>query len=72
MLEQLHGESVYRDLRDTMTCAGRSLIGPNATVRDVSSGCVIEADGRRVEVTLGSLAEWALDSVLAESREWAP
>jgi hypothetical protein len=55
-----------------MTIAGRSLIGPHATVRDVDDGCVIEASGRRVEVTLGSLADWALDGVLADSQEWTP
>jgi len=71
-VRQLHGEPIYRDLRDTMTIAGRSLIGPHATVRDVDDGCVIEASGRRVEVTLGSLADWALDGVLADSQEWTP
>ncbi len=71
-VRQLHGEPVYRDLRDAMTNAGRSLIGPDATVRDVGDGCVIEAAGRRVEVTLGSLADWALDGVLADSPEWTP
>lgn len=71
-VRQLHGDPVYRDLRKTMTSAGRSLIGPNATVRDVDDGCVIEASGRRVEVTLRSLADWALDGVLADSQEWTP
>jgi vacuolar-type H+-ATPase subunit E/Vma4 len=71
-VRQLHGEPIYRDLRDTMTSAGRSLVGPRATVRDVDDGCVIEASGRRVEVTLGSLADWALAGVLAESSEWTP
>ncbi|HEY5456412.1 MAG TPA: hypothetical protein VIJ96_13160 [Acidothermaceae bacterium] len=71
-VRQLHGEPIYRDLRDTMTSVGRSLLGPSATVRDVDDGCVIEAPGRRVEVTLRSLADWALDSVLAESSEWTP
>ena len=69
---QLHGEPIYRDLRDTMTSAGRSLIGPNASVRDIDDGCVIESSGRRVEVTLRSLADWALDGVLADSPEWTP
>jgi hypothetical protein len=69
---QLNGEPIYRDLRDTMTSAGRSLIGPDATVRDIDDGCVVESSGRRVEVTLGSLADWALDGVLAESPEWTP
>jgi vacuolar-type H+-ATPase subunit E/Vma4 len=71
-VRQLHREPIYRDLRDTMTSAGRSLIGRNAAVRDVDEGCVIEAPGRRVEVTLGSLADWALDGVLADSHEWTP
>ena len=68
----LHGEAIYRDLRDTMTNAGRSLIGPDATVRDIDDGCVIESSGRRVEVTLRTLADWALDGVLNDSPEWTP
>jgi hypothetical protein len=69
---QLHGEPVYGDLRDTMTRAGRSLIGPDASARDIADGCVVEASGRRVEVTLGALADWALDAVLADSPELTP
>jgi len=69
---QLHGEPIYRELRDAMTSAGRSLIGADATVRDIDDGCVIESSGRRVEVTLRSLADWALDGVLADSPEWTP
>ena len=68
----LHGEAIYRDLRETMTSAGQSLIGPDATVRDIDDGCVIESSGRRMEVTLRSLADWALDGVLADSPEWTP
>jgi vacuolar-type H+-ATPase subunit E/Vma4 len=71
-VRQLRGEPIYRDLRDTMTSAGRSLIGPGAMVREVDDGCVIEASGRRVEVTLESLADWALDGVLADSQGWTP
>jgi len=71
-VRRLHGEPIYRDLRDTMTSAGRSLIGPGASVREVDDGCVIEASGRRVEVTLESLADWALDGVLADLPGWTP
>jgi vacuolar-type H+-ATPase subunit E/Vma4 len=71
-VRQLHGEPIYGALRDTMTSVGRSLIGPDATVREVDDGCVIEASGRRVEVTLESLADWALDAVLADSQGWTP
>lgn len=71
-VRQLHSEPIYRDLRDTMASAGRSLLGSSATVRDIDDGCVIESSGRRVEVTLGSLADWALESVLTESSEWTP
>jgi vacuolar-type H+-ATPase subunit E/Vma4 len=71
-VKQLHGEPIYRDLRATMTSAGRSLIGPGAVVREVDDGCVIEASGRRVEVTLESLADWALAGVLADAQGWTP
>lgn len=71
-VRRLHGEPIYGTLRKTMTSAGRSLIGPHATVRDIDDGCVIEGSGRHVEVTLGSLADWALDGVLADTHEWAP
>jgi len=71
-VRRLRGDSVYRDLHQAMTVAGRARIGSDATVRDVDDGCVIEAPGRRVEVTLDSLADWALAGVLADSAEWTP
>jgi vacuolar-type H+-ATPase subunit H len=63
-------EPDYPGLRPNLAEAVRTLLGPDALLRDASGGGVIgQADGRRVDFSLARFADRAVDQVVAELGE---
>ncbi|MFJ6486498.1 MULTISPECIES: hypothetical protein [unclassified Streptomyces] len=70
----LHAPTDHAALRARLEARARDLLGPGASVTAVADGGVLaEAPGRRVDLTLTSLAERALERAGPEAETlWAP
>lgn len=62
----LREEAGFPTLQRRMAEVVRRLLGADAVLRDRDGGIVGEADGRRIDCTLGSFLDRAVDEVLAE------
>jgi vacuolar-type H+-ATPase subunit E/Vma4 len=63
-VRQLRDDNCYPLLRSRLEADGRARLGSDAVCRDdPRGGCVIEADGKRIEATLDTLADWAVDAL---------
>jgi vacuolar-type H+-ATPase subunit H len=63
----LRDEPGYRAVRDRLASYARELLGPQATMRDTDGGGILaQAPGRRLDLSLRSFAERAVDRVAAE------
>ncbi|MDN3027950.1 V-type ATP synthase subunit E family protein [Streptomyces sp. S.PB5] len=73
-VEALRDTDAYPHLRERLAARVRQLLGPDALVTEAPGGGIVgEAPGRRLDLSLATLAERALERTGAEVEQlWAP
>lgn len=64
-VRELRHDATYEELRTALRHRGQALLGDTIAVREpAGGGVVVEAGGRRIDASLDTLANWAVDAII--------